>query len=528
MPSWLPATALLTFASAWFALRCHNGLHFGGFGDESGHLVGARAIAAGDRLYRDFIDAHGPLSFMVAHAYGTVFGWREPLAARWVTIAFMIVAATAIATSTALQNAVARQWAAAIFLGGIAAPWIVESLQMLNYHALGGAMVAVALAWLIVPAWTGARLIRWQALCSGFCLAMACGAAYSLAPTALFFGASAVLSVRSRDDGDKGYPALLACAAGFLSGCLVLLLWLLWFGDVVGYFVFHVIQQQVNYSRYTNYGIGVLASALEPSLAPILVTRTVSVITGLLGFVLLALTNKANVSRDHLAKHWLAFTACLLGVLMLEFRGAAGFQQGSFLVASVALVALSLPMRLAALPSLPKFLPALAGSIVIGLLLSSAEIADRTALNSPFGYDRQTLVKQPKTSLKVDRVSPLTRRIQAVLHPGERLAVLVYNPALFLTSGFLPIRQFHEYLPWEADYARAPWFGRTRDLCATLMHNPPPVIVDDNWKVWGMYSPESFMPCLQPLLASTYVADAVPTLFIRKDRVPEKPPMQVP
>ncbi len=98
--------------------------------------------------------------------------------------------------------------------------------------------------------------------------------------------------------------------------------------------------------------------------------------------------------------------------------------------------------------------------------------------------------------------------------------MLVYNPDFFLPAGYLPIRKFHDYLPWEADYARAPWFNRTRDLCAELAKNAPPVIVYDHWVVGGRWKPDDFMPCLAPLLTKLYVADTIPTLYIRRDRLP--------
>ena len=513
-PVWLPAALLLALACVWFAARAVHGIHFYTFIDESGHLVGARAIAAGDRLYHDFIDAHGPLAFMVAQGYGAVFGWTEPLDARWASVAFALLAAGAVGTSPALTGATARLWATALFLGLVAAPWIVQSLYLVDYHGYGGTLTAVVLAWLVLPAWLGAPIARWQAAVCGVCLSLICAAAYALAPSALLFAAAAALAQRHRPRNGSVMVALLA---GCLAGAAAVLTWLLIYGDLVGYLVFHIVTQQVNYARYIGFGWRALWQSVIPSAEPGRLVQTEAAMTCLAGVLLLAV--RAAGWRGWAGLRQAASLACwLLGILMLNFRGSVLFQDGSFLVASAALLAVALP-RFVFRNWQPGALLSWGGSFGIGLLLTAIELADRHAITSPFELTRAQIETQPLSSLAVNN-GPLQQRIRQALRPGDRLLVLVYEPSVFLTTGVLPMRQFHEYLPWEADYARAPWFGRKRDLCATLAHEHPPAIVYQPWTVWGLYPPESFMPCVPPLLASDYVADPVPTLFVRRDRVP--------
>jgi hypothetical protein len=151
-------------------------------------------------------------------------------------------------------------------------------------------------------------------------------------------------------------------------------------------------------------------------------------------------------------------------------------------------------------------------------LLACYEIADRTALSSPGNLTRRQMVGWPHIALAEQDGMPIVRRLHEILRPGERLLALVYDPEAYLYSGFLPIRKFHEYLPWEADYARSPWFGKDRDLCKEVTVRPPPVILYDGWKVWDKYPAAEFMPCIPALLAKGYIADPIPTLFIRRDR----------
>ena len=150
-PKWMAAALLLALATFWFTVRGIHGIHFLAFGDESGHLLGARALRAGDRLYRDFIDAHGPLSFMAAQVFGEVFGYKEPLNARWGIVVLTSFTAITVYRSAAFQQTATRLWGTAIFLGLISAPWLVQSLDMVNYHILGGLLNTIVLSGLGVP-----------------------------------------------------------------------------------------------------------------------------------------------------------------------------------------------------------------------------------------------------------------------------------------------------------------------------------------------------------------------------------------
>nr|WP_231111169.1 hypothetical protein [Acetobacter pasteurianus] len=51
-----------------------EGLGYLPFGDESGHFLGAIALHRGDRLYQDYIDAHGPLVFTLSWVAGHFVG----------------------------------------------------------------------------------------------------------------------------------------------------------------------------------------------------------------------------------------------------------------------------------------------------------------------------------------------------------------------------------------------------------------------------------------------------------------------
>ncbi len=516
----LPAALLLACSLAWFAVRCVHGIHFLSFGDESGHFLGARAMRAGDVLYRDYIDAHGPLCFMAAQLGGWLFGWKEPLDARWVVCLAALLTGACVAASPVLRSLASRLWAAALFLGLISPPWLVQALNEVNYHVLAGLACAVVLAWLVAPAWLGAPVARWQAAGAGLAMVSMAAAAYALVPSALLLAAGAAVFLCAWPSGGRA-RTMAATGWGGLAGLLLLAGWMARYGDFVGYLTFHVIANQVYYAPYTGLGASAMLRSLALSADPARLVQSEAVVTCLAGLVMLGAAS-VPASRRRAALLLAGAVLCVAGLVLLNARGAPGFQNASFLVAGVATFALAAPAVLQRSRAVRQTAWAWAATAALAAVLAGSEATGRHAVISPFGATRQQFIRWQQSSLKVDSKSPLRLRLAAVLKPGERLLAIPYNPDVYLSAGVLPIRKFHAYLPWEADYARTPWFGRTRDLCDELQSQPPPVIVYDGWVVWNKYPPETYIPCLKQVLTRDYVADAVLHVYVRRDRVPEQ------
>ena len=263
----LPAALLLVCSLAWFAVRCVHGIHFLTFGDESGHFLGARAMRAGDVLYRDYIDAHGPLCFMVAQLGGWLFGWKQPLHRRWVVSLAALLTGACVAASPVLRSVASRLWAAALFFGLISPPWLVQALNEVNYHVLGGLACAVVLAWLVVPAWLGAPVARWQAAGAGLAMTSMAAAAYALAPSAVLLTAGAAVFLSAGPSGERA-RTLAVTGWGVLAGLLLLAGWMARYGDFVGYLTFHVVANQVYYAPYTGLGPSAMLRSLVPAADP--------------------------------------------------------------------------------------------------------------------------------------------------------------------------------------------------------------------------------------------------------------------
>ena len=509
----LPPALLLTIVLAGFLARANAGIDGPPFGDESGHLIGAHAIGAGDRLYRDFIDAHGPVSFIVPWLYDLAFGWSHANGVRWTMVALALAAGSAVALSPALSRPRGSLWATALFLGPVASVWTVQGLSLVSYHTIAGCVVVAGMAAFGLPAVTGCRVGRHHAAVAGGCAALACATAYSLVPSVALLAAGPFLALA----GERGsLPRLaLAWAAGFASVGAVLLAWLLAYGDLVGYLVFHILTLQVNYARYAPLSLDGFVYSLEPSTRPDALVHALALAATVAG-ALLAVCRLCE--RGPTVARGVGLALLVGGVVLLDVRGIVGFQDGTFVMASVALVAVPLGGLLGGVEA--GTAPAFGVAMLVGGLLGLVEHTARQASTTPWGMTRAQVIAFPGYDLNVDDHTATLRTLRAALLPGERMMALVYSPTVFLNAGVLPVRGFHEYLPWEADYARHPMLGRPRDLCATLLASPPPVVWFDGWVVAGRYKPETFIPCLGGVLVGSYARDAVNgQLFIRKDRV---------
>ena len=489
-----PAAFCFVLAQLLFAVRTWHGLWFLHFSDEAEHLLGGEALVHGYVLYRTYVDAHGPVIFMATQLYAALFGWGQMNGARLISSLFTLCAGAAILSSSVLPGAVARLWAGTLFLGIVASVWLVQGLYLVSYHTVGGALLVTATAQFAACAWCGTAVSRRAAFLSGACLALACLTAYSLAPTAALLAASGLWAARRAGRTDVARIAAWLCL-GMLAGGLVVVTWLAVFGDIVGYLVFHIITQQANYARYIGFTPRQFLLSLLPSAAPDALVQAIALACCAAGF--------AGLASSGASRRGPPLLAGLCGVLLLSARGTTNFQNGEFLMVSAGLAALAAarsPFRRMVAPAPAA---AMAWSVVVGGGVAGAEITARQALCSPGGLTRSQLVAVPPDPIGLSD-DPVSGEIRSLLPRTGRMLALVYAPAIYLKAGRLPMRGYYEYLPWDADYARAPWFGRRRDLCADLASSPPPVIYFDNWSVWGTIAPRQFMPCVEDLLASGY------------------------
>jgi hypothetical protein len=164
--------AAAALAAALFMITNFYGWTVLQFGDEAGHLLVALALHAGDRLYASYVDAHGPLVFMLTQFYGAVTGWGDLSYARIIPTIFALLAAIALIRSPVIANLTDRCAASALFLGILSSVWFVQLLYLDNYHALGGCLVVIVIATFVAPCWHRLPVSRLASATAGLSLAM--------------------------------------------------------------------------------------------------------------------------------------------------------------------------------------------------------------------------------------------------------------------------------------------------------------------------------------------------------------------
>ncbi len=505
---------------AFFAIRVWHGLWFIPFGDETTHLLGGRVLNQGGRLYRTFIEMHGPGIFMLAQIYGALFGWGHANAARLVPAGLTAVAGIAMATSPALAGPSARLLAAALFCGLIASVWLVQGLYLFSYYPVSGAFAAMALAWFVVPSWTGRRLPRTAAFAAGLASALLGFQAYSEIPTALLFAAGSCLPAWRTDRKAAAVAHLL----GGGVATVVLLGWLARWGDVVGYFAFHIAFAQTAYMKFLGFGFAGFLGSLALSTRADRLVEDLAILSGAAScLAFLGLAMRRAPAR---VETMVSIGLVAVGVLLLNARGLTIFQNGAFVMVAMAALALALPMTAEAARPATGWLATAAAVICCAALIVAAELTARRALSSPGAMTRAEIMKQPRYLIARRSDDPYFNEIRRLTRPDERILVLVYRPKMYWQADRMPMNGFYDYLPADAVYAKSPWFGRTRDLCVALAQSPPPVIVFDNWTVWDRYKPKDYMPCLFDILDKTYRpvprffhnTPQYPKLYVRADR----------
>jgi len=135
-------------------------------------------------------------------------------------------------------------------------------------------------------------------------------------------------------------------------------------------------------------------------------------------------------------------------------------------------------------------------------------------------------VAMPRVGIGLS-TAPEFVRIRELVHPDEHILAVPYAPGLYMGADRMPMDRYFYYLPWDAAYAKAPWFGQTHDLCVDLPKAPPRLIYFDHYVVWDRYDIRDYAPCLFAFLKAHYRRQTdFPDLYVRADGAGDTPAQQ--
>ena len=492
-------SAILLLASALFFLhQAIRGIWFLPYPDEPEHLLGGMMLDRGAILYRDFVTEHGPTTFIATQLYGAVFGWGQPNLARAMLIVLAALSVAAIGSIPVRVGGIhVRLWASALFLSLVSSVWLFQGLYLVSYYAIAGLLLTISIAVFVAPSWYGVAPGWKRGFVGGAGLVLVTATAYSYAPACLLLGSSAVLSERTKR---TGRAALFGFGCGIAASAMALFVWLVLFGDVIGYIVFHLVENQVYYAPYIHFSFQTFLLGLIPSLDAFHRVNTLSLVLNCLGLALFLLIDR---QRPHeFASNCIPILLGWLGLLSLQARGTPFLPNGPFLLTSICLFSIALPIAVSdhshrnlfggwPRPLLVVGIPAF---LVQAFVMGAAHASNIFAMPANLKTRYDIGVSQ----------DPLPAHIRNATRADDSILVLPYAPHIYLETDRQPMNRYHDYFPVDADYAKSPWFGRTHDLCVDLPKPPPAVIYILSRDFFFIGTDGHYLDCVFSYVAAHY------------------------
>jgi len=452
--------------------------------DESETVVAAKLMADGERLYADFFNHHGPLTFLPGWLLEQVgdfgiAGHRGPVAlVQWLAI-------LALATS-----AVVRKRGVALGYAGFAAVVMVLYLpekfgHMYMYQVWAGLGLLIALAQYVLPAIYSEPNLRWRHVVLGNLLLS------SLPFLAVTYAPVAAVLILAALRRPYWRLALLTVGAGVLLN----LGFLLQVGSLPGYLAYHF---YLNAEVLPAFNGGQGAEQLLYAIVKSATDSLESVL--LLGIVALAL---ARLSR---CEHGLPWRTLLLGagLAMLLMRGGdLQFHRLAYLYAVPALVLVL--FRRFELRGRHAWLPLAVVAGLAALKLSAVLPDDRAR------FER---LRMPERT----EFSELARQ---VTDRQEPIIAYAFHNLDYLLAGRRPASGNYFYFPWQHVYNQEPVLGVRISACEQIAQARPKVMLIDKADVYDRYSWSSYGGCVQALMDRDYTRIANRPFYLRNDIDPE-------
>ena len=153
------------------------------FGDEGETVVAAQMMAAGDRLYSEIFNHHGPLTFLPQYLLELV-GLHGMVMGRLAVAGLQWLALVALYFSPLLRDTLSRI-VAVVLAATVMVVYLPEMLGFtMQYHVLGGLMLLAVMAQFAMPTIAGMPLARWQIAGGSFLIASLPFLAITYAPLA--------------------------------------------------------------------------------------------------------------------------------------------------------------------------------------------------------------------------------------------------------------------------------------------------------------------------------------------------------
>lgn len=508
---------LIAFISAAliFGQRVKVGLRLFEFGDESEKFVAAQMLNQGLHLYRDIFAHHGPLPYMIAHLYANFVSPTDFSRIRLAVVFLAGLSCLTIILSPILKSLTVRLWAAAAYLSVLSSVWVLQGIHMLLYHQIGGFLLVIVLTQMVVPALLGEKVTRIGLFFSGFACTLACFAAYAFGPAAVFLVVSTSLSfMASRERLTRHAKAI---CFGSITAVSLVVAWLISFGDLLGYLIYHFYFNQKIYAFFIRFSPRAIFNVFNLAFTPQRRIDALSFIFFILWIFIVAVMvwRKGQKMRDLLLRFGAIFFL-VLAVLFMNPRGMYGFYNAGVVVVNLAMVSLMATGILQQQFRQISWLRLIPSLLFIVLSVAGTEQVSRGAVSSPYKVAKKDFMAY--VADQGQEQGGIYEFVRSITTKDDKVLSLIFNPSFYIKTGRLPASGHYYYFPWQAAYNRRSILDYKIDICQDIAANRPAVIWFDNWRVWGGYAIGMYEPCVPALIKSRYTCHSGErNLYIRND-----------
>jgi hypothetical protein len=450
------------------------------WGDESETIVTAKMMVAGQRLYTEVFNMHGPLTFLPGYLLEQ-FGSFGIKAYRGMMILMQCVGLAALYFSPLLRS----RWIRLIYVVIVASIYLASYSDIFahtfTYQAIAGLLLVIILSQYVLPSITMRSPISRKCVFIGNAL-IAClpFLAITYIPVAFCLF---VAAFRMRD--------LKPISLGLGVGLSINLIFLGITGSFSGYLAIHYYLNlkvvplflggasplELLYSAFDNATNGPQALAASGIIA-IACFRLMAGSSSMWRILLLAVGIESLLLRGSGFQglpYWYAITA----IPLIFFKE-------SFLISR-------------------KFY----------LLLTPALIFCLVKLLIILPDDKARIRSKP-----VPKFTPFSELVKRYTNKEDRILAYSFQNYQYILADRLPSSANFFYLPWQAKYSQNPVLGVTLDACGDIRKNRPKMLLIDKMNVNGEWPWESYAGCIQEVINQDYLQVRGTHYYIRADAFP--------
>jgi hypothetical protein len=502
----LLGTAAAAVSALLFAQEVTDGLRIVEYSDESEHFVVAQMILNGGHLYRDIFSHHGPFPYLLAHLYALIVDPSDFSHIRLIPALLALASGAALVCSPVFSHLSARLCAGAIYLGLLSALWIVEGFNFFHFMPLSGYLFVIVVAHLVIPTLLQRTPTTAGLFISGLAAAWACFCGYSNGPAIVLFSIAALVAT-STSFSDR--RALVSYWSPFVLGAslasFLVTAWLLKFGDIEGFLIYHFYFNQKVYASFIGFSLLDVLRNLTLSLQPGTIIHTFSLTMLGSWLAIFAFLGRSGSPRTVPASYLLGLALAAIATLFSNPRGyLIAVVDCPFVAVNACVFSVALAVVLergVSVPASSRWLATLAVGLAIGAILLSLSIGRYAT--SWIGGHRRDMINYASIMSVED--SALYDFIRSITKEHADFLAINGTTSLYVKAGRTPASGNFFYTPWQASYGKAPIDGYHIDICADIGKQKPAVIYFFNWRVFDRWSIDDYEPCVVSLISTGYI-----------------------